>query len=186
LLWETKVYSVKTELNLPAALPLKFSENMLHFEKSSLIHAPVEAVWRFHERPDILQILTPPWQPVQIIRREGGLGVGALSEFRLWIGIVPVQWISIHTECETNRYFVDEQQTGPMASWQHRHLFEAQGEQTRLTDTITFALPGGQPVESLMDWWVTARLSDMFDYRHRITQQHCEIARDPVSSVHKA
>jgi ligand-binding SRPBCC domain-containing protein len=155
---------------------------MLNFEKSSLIHAPVDAVWRFHERPDILQILTPPWQPVQIIRREGGLGVGAVSEFRLWIGIVPVQWISIHTECETHRYFVDEQQTGPMAYWQHRHQFEVQDGHTKLTDAITFALPGGQPVESLMDWWVTARLSDMFDYRHRITQQHCEIARDPAPS----
>jgi ligand-binding SRPBCC domain-containing protein len=152
---------------------------MLNFEKSSLIHAPVEAVWRFHERPDILKILTPPWQPVQIIRREGGLGVGALSEFRLWIGIIPVQWISVHTESvhvenEPNCYFVDEQQTGPMASWQHRHQFEAQGEHTRLTDAIAFALPGGQPVESLLDWWVNARLSDMFDYRHRVTRLHCE------------
>lgn len=159
---------------------------MLNFEKTSLIHAPVEAVWRFHERPDILNILTPPWQPVQIIRREGGLGVGAVSEFRLWIGIVPVQWIAVHTECEPQRYFVDEQQTGPMASWRHRHQFEAQngvqnaqgrspqGEWTKLTDAIAFSLPGGQAVESLLTGWVQARLSDMFDYRHRVTKLHCE------------
>ncbi|GFE68865.1 hypothetical protein CFPU101_14750 [Chroococcus sp. FPU101] len=62
---------------------------MLRFELSSLINAPVETVWKFHERSDILQILTPPWQPVEIIRREGGLGVGAISEFRLWIGFIP-------------------------------------------------------------------------------------------------
>jgi ligand-binding SRPBCC domain-containing protein len=163
---------------------LQITENMLNFEKSSLIHATVESVWRFHERPDILQILTPPWQPVQIIRREGGLGVGALSEFRLWIGILPVQWISIHTECEPNHYFVDEQQTGPMASWRHCHRFEAQGGYTKLTDAIAFTLPGGQPVKSLLDWWVKTRLSDMFDYRHRITQQHCELARDPAASAY--
>jgi ligand-binding SRPBCC domain-containing protein len=147
---------------------------MLNFEKSSLINAPVETVWRFHERPDILQILTPPWQPVQIVRREGGLGVGALSEFRLWIGPIPVQWIAVHTDCQPNQLFVDEQQTGPMDSWRHRHIFEAQGTKTRLTDAITYALPGGQTLESLLEGWVNTRLSDMFDYRHRMTCLHCE------------
>jgi ligand-binding SRPBCC domain-containing protein len=155
---------------------------VLHFEKSSLIDAPVDVVWRFHERLDILQILTPPWQPVQIIRREGGLGVGAISEFRLWIGPVPVQWVAVHTECEPHHYFVDEQQTGPMASWHHRHQFEAKGAQTQLTDSIDFSLPGSQPIEVLLDWWVNMRLSDMFDYRHRVTQQHCERMKHPVAA----
>ncbi|MDD1437932.1 cyclase, partial [Dolichospermum sp. ST_sed10] len=43
---------------------------MLHFKHSSIINAPVEVVWKFHERSDILQILTPPWQPVQVVRRD--------------------------------------------------------------------------------------------------------------------
>jgi|GEM_PF-1907962 len=43
---------------------------MLHFQYSSLINATVEEVWNFHEREDILKILTPPWQPVKMIRRE--------------------------------------------------------------------------------------------------------------------
>lgn len=148
---------------------------MLHFEKTSVIHASPEAVWRFHERPDSLQILTPPWQPVQIVRREGGLGIGAISEFRLWIGILPVSWVAVHTACEPNRYFVDEQKTGPMAFWRHRHQFETQGAQTQLTDSIDYALPGGQPLEPLLEGWVNARLSDMFDYRHRVTRQSCEV-----------
>lgn len=154
---------------------------MLHFKKTSIINAVPDVVWRFHERSDILQILTPPWQPVQIVRREGGLGVGAISEFRLWIGIVPVQWVAVHTACEPNQYFVDEQQTGPMAFWKHRHQFEAQsggGTQTLLTDAIDYALPGGEPVEQLLEWWVKSRLSDMFDYRHQVTRQHCETMGD--------
>ncbi|MGB8699026.1 MAG: SRPBCC family protein [Thermosynechococcaceae cyanobacterium] len=146
---------------------------MLHFEKSSVIDAPVDVVWQFHERQDSLQILTPPWQPVQIIRREGGLGVNAQTEFRLWIGPIPVQWIAIHTQCEPHHYFVDEQLSGPMAFWRHRHQFDAQNNKTRVTDSIDFALPGGQPIEGVLDWWVQARLSDMFDYRHRTTQAYC-------------
>ena len=64
---------------------------MPNFRYSSLINSAVETVWNFHERPDILQLLTPPWQPVKIIRREGGLDVGAVSEFRLLLGPIPVQ-----------------------------------------------------------------------------------------------
>lgn len=37
---------------------------MLHFSHSSIINAPVQVVWEFHERQDVLKLLTPPWQPV--------------------------------------------------------------------------------------------------------------------------
>ncbi len=159
---------------------------MLHFEKTSRINAPVDRVWRFHERSDILNILTPPWQPVQIMRREGGLGVGAASEFRLWIGPIPVQWIAVHTVCEPERLFVDVQETGPMAAWQHQHRFEPHGDQTQLTDVIDYEIPGGSWVEQVLSQWVSDRLSDMFDYRHRVTRQHCEPLGDSFSQTDPA
>ena len=147
---------------------------MLHFQKSSLIDAPVKTVWQFYERADILEKLTPPWQPVQIIRREGGLGVGAESEFRIWIGLIPVQWVAVHTQCTEFEKFVDVQKTGPMEFWQHQHLFLADGNQCRLVDQIDFSLPGGDLAELLIGDFVKQRLNDMFDYRHQVTRDHCE------------
>jgi ligand-binding SRPBCC domain-containing protein len=147
---------------------------MLKFEYSSLIKAPVEVVWQFHEREDILQILTPPWQPVEVVRREGGLDVGAISEFKLHLGIIPITWIATHTQCQKERLFVDEQTQGIMKSWTHRHEFIALGNNTRLIDAIAYSLPGDLLTESLMGWWVNSRLEEMFRYRHRITQQECE------------
>lgn len=152
---------------------------MLTFARSSVIPTSVEALWRFHQRPDCWRILTPPWQPVEIVQAKGGLAVGNSVEYRLWIGIIPVQWIFIYTECQTNCYFVDQQQTGPMEFWQHRHQFDAEGDKTRLTDQITFALPGGQPGEMLLDSWVHSRLSDMFDYRHRLLQRYAKQGNYP-------
>lgn len=147
---------------------------MLRFEFSSLIDAPVEIVWNFHERSDILQLLTPPWQPVEIIRREGGLGVGAISEFRLWVGFIPIRWIAHHTQCIPYQLFVDEQVEGPMQSWIHRHQFQSENEQTRLTDIIEYELIGGEIAEPFLEWWINSRLEDMFRYRHRVTQQECQ------------
>ncbi|MGB3614589.1 MAG: SRPBCC family protein [Elainellaceae cyanobacterium] len=146
----------------------------LHYQRSTLINAPIEVVWQFHERLDILDILTPPWQPVQIKRREGGLGVGAETEFRIWLGPVPVRWLARHTVCEPYRLFIDEQVDGPLERWVHRHQFEAEDGSTRLTDAITFVLPG-QPVSAwMLEHFVKARLEDMFRYRHQITQQECD------------
>ncbi|MEA5508503.1 SRPBCC family protein [Crocosphaera sp. UHCC 0190] len=150
---------------------------MLTFKRSTLINAPIEKVWEFHERPDILDILTPPWQPVQIIRREGGLGVGAVSEFRLILGIIPIRWIARHTACEKPYFFVDKQEIGPMKSWVHRHQFTDENGKTRLTDEIQYEIPGGIIIEFLIGWWVDSRLQEMFRYRHEITQK--ELTEQP-------
>ncbi|MEM9541909.1 MAG: SRPBCC family protein [Cyanobacteria bacterium P01_E01_bin.42] len=146
---------------------------MLNFKYSTSIDAPLETVWEFHEREDILQILTPPWQPVRIIRREGGLGVGAISEFRIFLGLIPVTWIARHTQCDRYHYFTDEQIEGPLVSWTHRHQFDREGDRTRLTDAIAYELPGGIFTEFFLAGWVESRLRDMFRYRHEVTQQEC-------------
>lgn len=147
---------------------------MLHFQHSSLIDAPIEVVWKFHERPDILQLLTPPWQPVQVIRREGGLEVGAISEFRLILGPIPVRWVARHTECQPYRLFVDKQVVGPMEYWLHKHQFTDENGRTSLTDIIDFGIPGGWLAEMFLGWWVKQRLKDMFRYRHEVTKRECE------------
>ena len=147
---------------------------MLNFRYSSLIDAPVEEVWHFYERSDILQLLTPPWQPVTVVRREGGLGVGAVSEFRISLAGIPVRWVATHIECDLYRLFVDRQTDGPMDSWVHRHEFIPENGRTRLVDAIAYEIPGGFLAESLLSWWVDARLTDMFRYRHQVTKDMCE------------
>ncbi|MBE9167654.1 SRPBCC family protein [Pleurocapsales cyanobacterium LEGE 06147] len=147
---------------------------MLRFQHSSLINAPVEIVWQFHDRKDILALLTPPWQPVKVIRREGGLEVGAITEFRLFLGPIPVRWLAKHIECQPNRLFTDKQVEGPMQFWVHRHQFCQENEQTRLTDSIDYEIPGGFLTEILLGWWVESRLKEMFRYRHQVTKRECE------------
>lgn len=147
---------------------------MLHFQHSSVINAPVEVVWQFHERHDILQLLTPPWQPLQVVRREGGLAIGAITEFRLFLGVLPLTWLARHTECEKNHYFTDVQISGPFDSWVHRHLFEPEGDKTKLTDDISYVMPGGDTVEFISGWLVQAQLEAMFRYRHFVTKRECE------------
>ena len=73
---------------------------MLDFKHSSIINASVEVVWKFHQRPDVIKLLIPPWQSIQVIRREGGFGIGAKTEFRLFLGPLSITWVARHTQTE--------------------------------------------------------------------------------------
>ncbi|MDZ4796567.1 MAG: SRPBCC family protein [Bryobacteraceae bacterium] len=138
------------------------------FARSVLIDAPVHDVFRFHERPDALALLSPAFPPVRMTGRSGS-GIEAGSRVELRVG--PFRWVAQHTIYEKNRLFVDEQIRGPFAKWVHRHEFEAVGNQTRLTDRIEYELPGGWLVNALFGWTATLGLRNMFSHRHRVTRE---------------
>jgi ligand-binding SRPBCC domain-containing protein len=141
---------------------------MLTFEKSVILDWPVEEVFAFHERPDALALLSPPFPPVKLVKRTG-MGIEAGSRVELRVGVL--RWIAHHTQYERNRLFVDEQVAGPFAHWVHRHEFEALGQKTRLTDRIEFQLPGGAVGNALLGWAAQLTLRNMFAHRHRATRE---------------
>jgi ligand-binding SRPBCC domain-containing protein len=148
---------------------------MPHFEFSSWIDAPVEAVWAFHERDDVLKLLSPPG--TEVISRTGGLETGARVEFRAPVlGPVKMRWLALHTGYGRLRYFVDEQVSGPFRLWRHEHRFQAENGGTRLTDAIHFSLPLAPLSDWLAGWAVKLQLRTLFARRHRLTAAHCRQA----------
>jgi len=143
----------------------------MKFEHSSIIHAPVQAVFDFHEHPDALERLLPPWERVQMVQPPTSLAVGTVVRLKQRMGPI---WISIeseHVAYERHALFVDEMRKGPFARWRHEHRFVPEGEDCRLTDTIEYTPPLG-----LLGRWVNPvliapRLRKMFEYRHRITAE---------------
>lgn len=141
------------------------------FVRQLLVRAPVAQVFAFHEREDALPRLSPPFPPLKVVSRDGGIRPGARVDLR----IGPIRWLALHTAYEPNCVFVDEQIEGPFASWVHRHEFEAvDAETTRLTDHVTFTLPGGPIVNALFGRLVALSLVPMFRFRHAATKAACE------------
>lgn len=144
---------------------------MPRFVKSVLIHAPLEEVFRFHERDDAFALLTPAFPPVRVISKSGaGIQPGTRVELR----VVGFRWVALHTVYEENKLFVDEQIRGPFLKWIHRHEFETDGVSTRLTDRVEYELPGGPLVNKLLGWTLVPGLRQMFAHRHRVTRDRCE------------
>jgi len=130
----------------------------------------VETVFGFHEREDALRLLSPAFPAVRVVRKQGGIETGSRVELR----IGPLRWVALHTAFQKNRFFEDQQISGPFAKWIHRHEFEAVGGATLLTDRIEYRLPGGVWMNHLFGWAMQLGLQQMFRHRHRITKRYCE------------
>lgn len=88
-----------------------------------------------------LEALTPPWVKFRIVSPTPiRMKVGALIDYRIAIHGLPIRWQSEITVWEPPYRFVDEQCRGPYRFWQHEHRFEERAGQTRITDTVRYAV----------------------------------------------
>jgi ligand-binding SRPBCC domain-containing protein len=147
---------------------------MLHYERSTLIQAPVEEVWAFHERGDVLELISPPWALPRVLVRKGALRTGSRIEMKIPFGPFRIRWLSLHVDHEDLHHFTDEQIRGPFRYWRHLHLFEPEGGGTRLTDRVEFKLPLDFLSGWMIGWLVKLRLRRLFEYRHSAIRRHCE------------
>jgi ligand-binding SRPBCC domain-containing protein len=149
------------------------------FVKESIIQATQERVFAFHELPDALRRLTPPWEHARILEHAPSLHTGArtIIETRL-LGIVPVRWVAEHTLYDPPRAFEDVQRSGPFRSWRHRHLIEPHGDGAVLRDEIEYEPPLGPLGRLMSPLLVEPRLRKLFDYRHSVTREWCERVDD--------
>ncbi len=116
-------------------------EKTLQFD--TLLNSSLEAVTDFHADPHALKRLTPPPIIVQMIRDDRqSLTSGELA-FRFWIGPLPVNWVARHEAGPTSHSFVDRMLAGPLARWEHEHIFAPEGDRVRLIDRITLAHKSG-------------------------------------------
>lgn len=147
----------------------------MQFVHQSFLPVAPARVFAFHERPDALQLLTPPWEQTQVLQPPKSLTVGTVVILRTRIGPL---WITIeaeHTDYQKDVLFEDTQRRGPFRAWRHRHLFLPQAATsstpagTLLRDEIEYEPPLhalGRLVDPVL---IRPRLTRLFTYRHQIT-----------------
>ena len=111
---------------------------MATFNHSFTVQASLERVAAFHKDSRVLKWLTP--LPIIIrLHRFDPMGEGAVAEFTLWLGPLPIHWVAIHQEIHPLFGFTDRQQRGPFKRWVHRHTFIAESEErTLVSDSVSY------------------------------------------------
>lgn len=147
----------------------------MKFVKESIIKASPEDVFAFHERPDAIELLVPPWENATVVQKAeiSKIGSRAIIETRLF-GLVSVRWVAEHTAYEPPRMFEDVQISGPFKSWRHKHIVEPHETGAILRDEIEFEPPMSFLGRFAAPIAIIPKLQKMFDFRHEVTRRECE------------
>jgi ligand-binding SRPBCC domain-containing protein len=144
---------------------------MTTVEYRSRLAASPAAVFAFHERPEAFTLLTPPWEQVRVVSREGrGIEAGVRVVLETRVGPLWMRWAAVHERLEPGVEFVDRAESGPFRAWRHVHRVESDGAGAAwLIDRINYELPLDALTKPVAGWWVGRKLDAMFAYRHRVT-----------------
>jgi ligand-binding SRPBCC domain-containing protein len=147
----------------------------MRFVKQSSIRASPERVFQFHEQPDVLSLLIPPWESARVIQpaKISEVGTQAIVETKV-LGPITARWVAQHTVYDPPRLFEDVQLKGPFRSWRHRHIVEADQDGAILRDEIDYEPPLWFLGRALAPLLIQKRLQRLFDYRHEVTRRWCE------------
>jgi hypothetical protein len=149
--------------------------NVVRFVKESIIRAAPERVFAFHELPDALERLLPPWETARVVEPPKNLHAGTRTviETKLF-GLYRVRWEALHTVYDPPRMFEDIQTSGPFKRWRHRHIVEPHELGARLRDDIEYEPPFSFFGRLAAPLLVERRLKRLFDYRHEVTRKWAE------------
>jgi uncharacterized protein (TIGR01777 family) len=148
----------------------------------------LETLWAWHTRPGAIERLMPPWDPVRVVARTGGIENGTRVTLMVPFGPMRLRWVSEHRDVDPPHGFVDEQIAGPFARWVHVHAMHADGPAaSMLEDRIEFAGPAGPVGRAVARRAVGARLPALLRYRHDTLSAdlaaHARVADRPRLSV---
>ncbi len=148
----------------------------MKFVHESHIGRSPAAVFAFHQRPEAITEIMPPWEKVAIVGEVPPIEPGRRVTLRTKIGPVPVTWVAEYTdEFEPGRLFTDRQVSGPFAQWLHHHWFLDDGAGgTILRDEVDYVPPLGPIGRWLGNAFILRKLDKMFTSRHEATRRLVE------------
>jgi ligand-binding SRPBCC domain-containing protein len=141
------------------------------FTRSTRVSATPEELYRFHENPHNLRLISPPGLRILEIKANEAAKPGEEFSIAVRQGPFTLRWTGRWETAEGPRLLVDTGVKCPFAQWHHHHLFEPHPEGALLTDRVEFRLPwhlGGPAGDVFCRMVVFPR---MFEARHAATRR---------------
>jgi ligand-binding SRPBCC domain-containing protein len=156
------------------------------YQRETRVRAPFEDVWSFHSKVSGLEALTPDFMHLDVEEVVGPDGEAdpeildagsAITMSMQPFGVGPRQrWTSRITDREESpgaAMFRDVMEGGPFRRWVHTHRFFADGDETVVSDRVSYRLPLG-PLGDAVGPLAVVGFEPMFRGRHRETKRLLE------------
>ena len=135
-------------------------------KRQQWIPRPLPEVFEFFSAAENLEDITPAFLNFRILNpRPIKIEAGKRIEYHLSVHGVPVRWTTEIAEWDPPRRFIDIQLKWSYRHWHHTHQFEAEGNGTRMTDLVRYALLLGLLGRLTHRLWVRRDVERIFDYR---------------------
>lgn len=135
-------------------------------DRDQWLSAPLDEVFGFFSDAANLDAITPAWLGFRILTPLPlEMRSGARIDYQLRLAGVPVNWTTRISLWDPPRVFVDVQESGPFALWEHRHRFTPQAGGVLMQDRVRYALPFGPLGDVAYALAVRSALAAIFDHR---------------------
>ena len=157
-------------------------------KKQITVQAPINEVFNFFQRPENLDLLTPPWLEFNIMTPQPlAMHPGAVFDYSIKNHGIPMRWTGIIADYDPPHRFVDLQLRGPYAFWHHQHLFEETQDGTQITDLVHYQLPLGPLGKFAHRLFVHRDLEKIFNYRcEKMNTRFRPESKTPTNDVRAA
>jgi ligand-binding SRPBCC domain-containing protein len=131
----------------------------------------IDETFSFFNRPENLSKVTPKSLHFYMMTPPPiTMQVGAVFDYSIRLGVIPLHWRSLITEYRPPFEFVDIQLKGPYKFWHHRHSFESVDGGTKVTDTVHYDLGFGVFGKVINYLVVRHQLASIFSFRDSISE----------------
>lgn len=142
------------------------------FLRTTPVPTSAQALFDWHEAPGAFQRLTPPREPVRVLKQVGGIRDGAQVSVRVGIWPFALRWDLEHRDYHYGESFTDQQVRGPFRSWRHVHRMVPTGPDSCIReDRIEYELPFGLLGDLAARFIVEPKLNRLFAFRHEVTRR---------------
>ena len=132
---------------------------------TTVVDAPLAETFPFFSKAANLGLLTPAAMKFSIQGKIPAMAAGALIDYRVRVGPLPVRWRTRIATWDPGRSFVDLQEAGPYRLWWHEHTFRSEGERTVMEDRVYYSPPLGMLGRLANRLFIAPTLRKIFQYR---------------------
>ena len=162
---EDIVGGTAVEISPAQSRPEAAGEARYELRARTVIDASLDQTFAFFSKAANLGVITPAAMSFSILGQVPPMAMGAMIDYRVRVGPLPVRWRTRITTWEPGRRFADLQEKGPYRFWWHEHTFQADGPRTVMEDRVYYTPPLGLFGRLANRFFIRSTLRKIFQYR---------------------